>query len=142
MTDYRPEVGDRAEIRKIFVESDILKFSELSEDYNPIHLDPQYAKESVFGRQIVHGMLVASLFSGLLGERLPGKGTIYLGQTITFLKPVFISEEVIASVEISHIREDKPIFTLLTKCETESNGVVIEGEAVVLNSMFNMENAK
>jgi|TARA_B100000959_G_scaffold283130_1_gene351275 acyl dehydratase len=80
-------------------------------------------------------MLIASLFSGLLGEKLPGKGTIYLGQTITFLKPVFIDEEVTASVEITHIRKDKPIYTLKTICETNLNGIVIKGEAVVKKSI-------
>ena len=80
-------------------------------------------------------MLIASLFSGLLGEKLPGKGTIYLGQTITFLKPVFIDEEVTASVEITHIRKDKPIYTLKTICETKLNGIVVDGEAIVKNSI-------
>ena len=80
-------------------------------------------------------MLIASLFSGLLGEKLPGKGTIYLGQTITLIKPVFINEEVTASVEIQYIRKDKPIYTLKTICETILNGIVVDGEAIVKNSM-------
>ena len=93
------------------------------------------AEMSIFGRKIVHGMLIASLFSGLLGEKLPGKGTIYLGQTITFIKPVFINEEVTASVEIKYIRKDKPIYTLKTICETKLNGIVVDGEAIVKNSI-------
>ena len=114
---------------------DILIFSELSNDKNPIHLDSNFASKTNFGRKIVHGMLIASLFSGLLGEKLPGKGTIYLGQTITFIKPVFINEEVTASVEIKYIRKDKPIYTLKTICETKLNGIVVDGEAIVKNSM-------
>ena len=122
-------------IIKRFVDEDILTFSELSNDKNPIHLDSNFASKTNFGRKIVHGMLIASLFSGLLGEKLPGKGTIYLGQTITFIKPVFINEEVTASVEIKYIRKDKPIYTLKTICETKLNGIVVDGEAIVKNSI-------
>ena len=135
MIDNKFKIGDRVAIKKRFVEKDIQIFSELSKDKNPIHLDPIFASKTNFGGQVVHGMLIASLFSGLLGEKLPGKGTIYLGQTITFLKPVFIDEEVTASVEIIHIRKDKPIYTLKTICETNLNGIVVKGEAVVKKSI-------
>ena len=135
MINDKLKIGDRASIIKRFVEEDILIFSELSQDKNPIHLDSNFASKTNFGRKIVHGMLIASLFSGLLGEKLPGKGTIYLGQTITFIKPVFINETVTASVEIKYIRKDKPIYTLKTICETNLNGIVVDGEAIVKNSM-------
>ena len=135
MINDKLKIGDRASIIKRFVDEDILIFSELSNDKNPIHLDSNFASKTNFGRQIVHGMLIASLFSGLLGEKLPGKGTIYLGQTITFIKPVFINEEVTASVEIQYIRKDKPIYTLKTICETKLNGIVVDGEAIVKNSI-------
>ena len=135
MAKDKLKIGDRASIIKRFVDEDILIFSELSNDKNPIHLDSNFASKTNFGRKIVHGMLIASLFSGLLGEKLPGKGTIYLGQTITFIKPVFINEEVTASVEIQYIRKDKPIYTLKTICETKLNGIVVDGEAIVKNSI-------
>ena len=135
MIDDKLKIGDRASIIKRFVDEDILIFSELSQDKNPIHLESNFASKTNFGRQIVHGMLIASLFSGLLGEKFPGKGTIYLGQTITFIKPVFINETVTASVEIKYIRKDKPIYTLKTICETNLNGIVVDGEAIVKNSM-------
>ena len=135
MINDKLKIGDRASIIKRFVDEDILIFSELSNDKNPIHLDSNFASKTNFGRKIVHGMLIASLFSGLLGEKLPGKGTIYLGQTITFIKPVFINEEVTASVEIKYIRKDKPIYTLKTICETNLNGIVVKGEAVVKKSI-------
>jgi|ETNmetMinimDraft_1059919.scaffolds.fasta_scaffold04822_3 acyl dehydratase len=135
MINDKLKIGDRASIIKRFVDEDILIFSELSNDKNPIHLDSNFASKTNFGRKIVHGMLIASLFSGLLGEKLPGKGTIYLGQTITFIKPVFINEEVTASVEIKYIRKDKPIYTLKTICETKLNGIVVDGEAIVKNSI-------
>ena len=135
MINDKLKIGDRASIIKRFVDEDILIFSELSNDKNPIHLDSNFASKTNFGRKIVHGMLIASLFSGLLGEKMPGKGTIYLGQTITFIKPVFINETVTASVEIKYIRKDKPIYTLKTICETKLNGIVVDGEAIVKNSM-------
>ena len=125
------KIGNMASQRKIFTEEEVLQFSKLSLDQNPIHIDNEFAKASIFGKRIVHGMLVASLFSGILGEKLPGKGTIYLGQNLVFKAPVFIGEEVTASVEITHVREDKPIVTLRTICRNSEDKIVIEGEAVV-----------
>lgn len=124
-------VGNSASISKTFTIKDVEEFSDLSNDKNPVHLDEEFAKSSIFGQRVVHGMLVASLFSGLLGEKLPGKGTIYLGQTLSFTAPVPIGEEVTATVEIVNIREDKPIITLQTTCTNSSGQIVIEGEAVV-----------
>ncbi|UCE79581.1 MAG: MaoC family dehydratase [Nitrospiraceae bacterium] len=125
------KIGARALIRKVFTEKEVIQFAELSLDRNPLHLDKEVGKASIFGQRVVHGMLVASLFSGLIGMELPGKGSIYLGQTLTFKAPVFIGEAVTATVEIIKIRKDKPIVTLSTVCEKDSGQVVITGEAVV-----------
>jgi 3-hydroxybutyryl-CoA dehydratase len=125
------KVGDMASASKIFTDQDVLVFSNLSLDKNPIHLDQSYAENSIFGQRVVHGMLVASLFSGLLGMKLPGEGSIYLGQSLSFTAPIFIGEKVTATVEIIKIRPDKPIVTLRTFCENSEGSVVIEGEAVV-----------
>ena len=127
----RLQLGDKVSVTKKFCETDINDFSKLSLDTNPLHLDAAYAKDSIFGQQIVHGMLVASLFSGLLGIELPGEGSIYLGQSLSFTGPVFIGDEVTATVEIVKIREDKPIITLRTYCEKSDGSIVIDGEAVV-----------
>ena len=89
------------------------------------------AAASIFGKRVVHGMLVASLFSALLGVELPGKGTIYLGQTLSFKAPVFLGEKVTASVEITEIREGKSIAKLRTLCVNDKGVTVIEGEATV-----------
>ena len=125
------KVGDRVSLSKAFTEEEVFRFAEISTDRNPLHLDKDYGRESVFGERIVHGMLVASLFSGLIGMELPGEGSIYLGQSLTFKAPVAIGEEVTASVEIIRIRDDKPIVTLRTVCVNSGGTVVIEGEAVV-----------
>lgn len=124
-------VGDTASLSKAFSEEEVLQFANISADKNPLHLDRDLGEASIFGQRIVHGMLVASLFSGIIGMKLPGEGSIYLGQSLTFKAPVAIDEKVTASVEIIHIRKDKPIVTLRTVCVNSKGTVVIEGEAVV-----------
>ncbi len=125
------KVGDKASMSKIFTEADVVEFSIMSKDSNPIHLDSVYARSTVFGKRVAHGMLVASMFSGLIGMELPGEGSIYLGQTLKFKAPVFIGDEITAMVKITHIRDDKPIITLRTACVNQEGTIVIEGEAVV-----------
>jgi acyl dehydratase len=125
------QVGDRVSITKVFTQDEVEHFSELSLDANPIHLNPDYAQGTPFGRPIVHGMLVASLFSGLLGNQLPGEGSIYLGQTLRFIAPVYPGDQVTAIVEVTKVRQDKPIITLQTTCVNAEGITVIEGEAVV-----------
>jgi acyl dehydratase len=124
-------VGDTASLSKAFSEEEVLQFANISADKNPLHLDRDFGEASIFGQRIVHGILVASLFSGIIGMKLPGEGSIYLGQNLTFKEPVAIDEKVTASVEIIHIRKDKPIVTLRTVCVNSKGTVVIEGEAVV-----------
>ena len=125
------KVGDKAVLSRSFTEEEVFQFANISTDKNPLHLDKDFGGASVFGQRIVHGMLVASLFSGLIGMKLPGKGSIYLGQNLTFKAPVAIDDQVTASIEIINIREDKPIITLRTVCINSDGTVVIEGEAVV-----------
>ena len=125
------KVGERASLSRAFTEEDVIQFANISTDTNPIHLDESFAADSVFGQRIVHGMLIASLFSALVGVKLPGKGAIYLGQSLNFKTPVSIGEQVTASVEIIKIREDKPIVTLRTLCVNSEGQIVVDGEAVV-----------
>ncbi|NKI16431.1 MaoC family dehydratase [Spongiibacter sp. KMU-166] len=129
--DIQFEIGNTATLAKTFTEGDVLQFASLSEDRNPIHIDPEAGGASVFGAQVVHGMLVASLISGLLGLHLPGPGTIYLGQDLKFKAPVFIGDEITAIVEVTAIRRDKPIATLRTYCVNQKDTVVIDGVATV-----------
>jgi len=128
------KIGQTASVTKSFSANEVNAFAALSLDFNPVHLDAEYAKNTAFGQQIVHGMLVSSLFSGLLGKQLPGEGTIYLGQDLKFKKPIFIDQKVTATVEVIEIREDKPIITLSTTCVNDQGKVLISGQAVV---MFN-----
>ena len=125
------KVGDKATLKKAFTESEVKSFVKISLDDNPIHLDRKYAETTAFGQPIVHGILVASLLSGLMGGKFPGHGSIYLGQSLNFKAPVYIDEEVEASVEVIKIREDKPIITLKTLCMKSDGTIAIEGEAVL-----------
>jgi acyl dehydratase len=125
------KVGDKASMSKSFSEEEVMQFARLSGDFNPLHLDREYGESTIFGERIVHGALVASLFSGLMGMELPGKGSIYLGQALTFKAPVAIDEKVTATVEITDIRADKPIVKLRTVCRDSDDKVVVDGEAVI-----------
>ena len=125
------KIGDKATLKKAFTESEVESFVKMSLDDNPIHIDREYAETTVFGQPIVHGILVASLLSGLMGGKFPGHGTVYLGQTLRFMSPVYVDEEVEATVEVVKIREDKPIITLKTQCVKSDGTIALEGEAVV-----------
>jgi 3-hydroxybutyryl-CoA dehydratase len=125
-------IGDSCFIEKIFSENDIFLYSELSEDTNPIHLDVEVAKCSMFGRRIVHGMLVAGLISGVLGTRLPGTGSIYMEQSLKFKAPVFWGDRIRAIVTVVEIIEEKNICKLETVCVNQDGHCVIDGLAVML----------
>ena len=125
------KVGDKATLSKTFTESEVEYYAKISLDDNPVHLNQEYAESTVFAQRIVHGLLVASLFSGLIGGKLPGHGSVYLGQSLNFKAPVYLYEKVEASVEVVKIREDKPIITLRTVCLKSDGTIAIEGEAVV-----------
>jgi acyl dehydratase len=127
------EIGDFFEIKRTFTYKDVERFSELSGDINPIHLDAELAASSIFGKPIVHGLLVSSLFSAIIANHLPGPGSIYLHQSLNFKAPVFHDTVVIAKVEILSKKPDKPIFELKTTCTNENGEILIEGNAIVLN---------
>ena len=126
-------VGDSAEITKTIEQADINAFADATGDHNPVHVDEAFAKTTRFGRTIAHGMLSASLISAVLANKLPGAGSIYLGQTLQFVAPVFPGDEITARVTVKQIREDKPILKLETLCINQRGEVVIRGEATVLS---------
>lgn len=129
----RFNIGDSAEITKRIDETDIQTFADLTGDHNPVHLDDAFARTTPFKRRIAHGMLTASLISSVLASKLPGEGSIYLGQTLQFVAPVFPGDEITARVTVKQIREDKPIVKLETICLNQHSEVVIRGEATVMN---------
>lgn len=125
-------IGDSAEITKTINQTDIQAFADVTGDHNPIHVDEAFAARSRFGRRIAHGMLTASLISAVLANKLPGEGSVYLGQTLQFVAPVFPGDEITARVIVKEIREDKPIVKLDTICINQRGETVIRGEATVL----------
>lgn len=124
-------VGQSASISRRFTTQEVEMFSDLCMDKNPVHLDEEYARNSVFGNRIVHGFLTASLISGIIGSILPGNGSIYLNQNMNFRKPVYHNELLTATCTITNIREDKPIVTLETICRNEAGEIVVDGTALI-----------
>ncbi len=125
-------IGATAEFIKTFTENDVKLYAGLSGDNNPVHLDEEYASGTQFQKRIVHGMLVASMFSTIFGTDFPGEGAIYLGQTLKFKAPVYLGETITAQVTVSSVRDDKPIGTFKTVAVNEKGQAVIEGEATLL----------
>ena len=125
------EIGMSRQVEKVITDTDIMMFADVSTDRNPVHLDEDYAQDTMFGGRIAHGMLTASLLSAVIGEQLPGHGTIYLGQTLKFLAPVYPGDEVVAQVSVREIDHAKRRVTLDCICNVGTKPV-LKGEALVL----------
>lgn len=125
------EVGMTRSLEKVITERDIELFAEVSTDHNPVHLDEDYAQDTIFHGRIAHGMLSAGLISAVIGERLPGHGTVYLGQDLKFLAPVRPGDMVRAEVEVLEIDHHRRRVRLKTTCTIDGKPVVA-GEAKVL----------
>jgi 3-hydroxybutyryl-CoA dehydratase len=124
-------VGQSASLGKTITEADILLFSAVSMDTNPIHLNEELAAETLFEGRVAHGMLYASLISAVMGTSLPGLGTIYLSQSLRFRAPVRIGDTVTATVTVASLDYEKKRATMRTMCRVKGE-VVIEGEAIVI----------
>lgn len=125
------EIGMSRHITKEVTDRDIELFAEVSTDRNPVHLDDEFAKDTIFQGRIAHGMLSAGLISAVIGEQLPGHGTIYMGQSLTFLAPVRPGDVVRAEVTVMDIDHAKRRVTLKTECLVDGKPV-LKGEAKVL----------
>jgi 3-hydroxybutyryl-CoA dehydratase len=125
-------IGERASFTKTITEADVTSFAGLIGDFNPLHVDAEYARRSRFGQRVAHGMFAGGLISAVLGNKLPGPGAIYLSQQIEFLAPVFIGDTITAMVEVSSWRPDKRIITLKTDCFNQAEKQVVTGKAVLL----------
>lgn len=125
------EIGMIRSLTKQITDQDIELFAEVSSDRNPVHLDEGYAQDTIFGGRIAHGMLTAGLISAVVGEQLPGHGTVYLGQSLKFLAPVRPGDSVTAEVEVLTIDYARRRVTMETRCLVDGKKVLI-GEATVL----------
>ena len=124
--------GETASLTKTVTEADISLFAGVTGDFNPLHIDGEFAKRTRFGERIAHGFLTAGLISAVVGTRLPGPGSIYLSQSLNFHRPVKIGDTITATVKVSAYNEEKRIVTLETNCYNQDGVVVLSGEAVVL----------
>jgi 3-hydroxybutyryl-CoA dehydratase len=123
-------IGMTAVFSKTITDADILLFSAVSGDTNPAHLDEEFARTTAFEGRVAHGMLTASLFSTLVGTKLPGPGCMYMGQTLKFLAPVRAGDTVFARVTVRELLPDKNRVVLDTTCKV-GDKLVVAGEAVL-----------
>ena len=127
------KIGMKAHTSKTITETDVILFAGVSTDINPVHLDEEAAKKGIFGKRVAHGILVSGLISAVLGNKLPGPGSIYMGQELKFLAPVFIGDTITAEVEIIELIPEKCRIKLNTICTNQDGKVVISGTALIMN---------
>jgi acyl dehydratase len=126
------KIGDNFSTSKQITDSVVRAFAELSGDYNPIHLDEEFAAKTRFGRRIAHGMISGALISAVLGYEFKERKIVYLSQTLKFTAPVFLDDTVTATATVANIREDKHVVKLETVCTNQNGETVVKGEAVVM----------
>ena len=125
------KVGMSAMFGKTVTEADIMAFAGVSGDTNPVHLHDGFARSTKFEQRVAHGMLSASFISAVIGTKLPGPGSVYISQTMSFMAPVLIGETITAVATITAIDERRRRVTLKTQC-LNGDKVVIDGEATIL----------
>lgn len=125
-------IGDTEILRRTLTKKDIQLFALASGDVNPIHLDEEYAKNSIFHQVVGHGLWAAALISTVLGTKLPGPGTIYLSQSLKFQKPVFIKDKITVKITVIKKYIRKPVLILMCKCTNQHNKIVLTGFSKVL----------
>lgn len=126
------KIGDEAFQVKTITEHDVELFGEITNDYNPAHFDSDYAKGTIFKKRISHGMLVGSLFSKVFGMDLPGKGSIYLTQSLRFRRPVYLGDQITATVIVKEVDLMKNRVTFDCIATNQNDVVVIVGEALIM----------
>lgn len=126
------KIGDKFSTTREVTDELIRKFADISGDYNPIHLDEEFAAKTRFGRRIAHGMLSGAFISAVLGFEFKERKIVYLSQTLKFTAPVFIGDTVTATATVTNIRDDKPVVTLETICTNQNGDTLVKGEAAVM----------
>ena len=125
-------LGDKAESVNHVTEDIGVKFADVSNDHNPVHLDEAYAMATPFKGRIAHGMLLAAYISAVLGNQLPGPGSIYVNQSLSFKAPVRYGDTITTVAEIFEIIPERNRIKLKTTCTNQNGQVVLEGEALIL----------
>lgn len=132
--DDEIEIGMSGEFSKRITEDDVAGFAKVTGDYNPVHMDDDFAKQTQFHGRIAHGMLSAGLISACLGQKMPGPGAIYLNQSLRFDKPVFFDDVLVVTATVVKIDQKKhfKIVTLKTEVRNQDGDIVTEGEAQIM----------
>ncbi|MCS7004171.1 MAG: MaoC family dehydratase [Cytophagales bacterium] len=131
------KVGDSYEYLFSFSQEQVNAFSELTGDFNPLHHDKEFAAQTPFKEPIIHGFLAGSVFSKVLGMEFPGKGSIYVSQSMSFLRPMYVKKYYKAVFTVLNIDPTKKKGTIRTQIfDVEKNKQTIEGEAVIINERF------
>ena len=128
----RLQVGQTASFTKTVTEHDVYTFAGVTGDLNPAHIDESYAKDTIFHGRVAHGMLSAGLISAVIGMQLPGPGTIYLGQELSFRAPVHIGDTVTATVTVRSVNPERNRTELETICTNQDGVQVVTGTAKVI----------
>ena len=128
------EQGQVYTVKFSFNQENVIAFAEVTGDKNPVHLDETYAASTIFKKPIVHGMLGASLFSKVFGTMFPGEGTIYLSQTLNFLKPMYVNENYEAVFEVKEIILEKNRAIISTSIKNQEGKSLMSGEALLMNT--------
>jgi acyl dehydratase len=126
------KLGDKKAIKILVTDEKVRQFAEVSGDFNPIHLDEAFAAKTKFGRRIAHGMLSGAFISRMLTESF-GSG-IYLSQTLKFMAPVFVGDEIEVSIHVTNVREEKGIGFVETLVKNQNGDLCVKGEAVILRA--------
>lgn len=132
MTIKELHIGDSASMSKTITETDVYLFAGITGDLNPAHVNEVASSKTPFGGRIAHGILSAGLISAVLAMKIPGPGTIYLGQELKFTKPVRFGDTVTATCTVAEVVEEKNIVKLETICTNQNGEVVIKGMATVM----------
>lgn len=126
------KIGDSAAFSKTITDTDVYLFAGITGDFNPVHVNQVEAEKSAFGKRVAHGLLSASLISGVLGTMLPGPGCIYMGQELRFVKPVFIGDTITATATVAEIISEKNRVKLETICTNQDGEIVVKGMATIM----------
>ena len=126
------EIGETASISKMISEADIVNYAGIIGDFNPVHVNPEYAKTTMFGERIAHGMLTASFISTLVGCCIPGKNALYLSQEVKFVRPVKIGDTITATATVIEKIDAKRRVILDTTITNQRGEVVVAGKAVTM----------
>jgi 3-hydroxybutyryl-CoA dehydratase len=126
------KIGDKFTTNRLVTDELIRQFAEVSGDFNPIHLDEEFAKSTRFGQRIAHGMLSGAFISAVLGNEFKDMKIVYLSQTMKFTAPVFIGDTVTTTATVTNIREDKNIVTCETVCTNQRGEMLVTGESKIM----------